>query len=142
MIERLRRAHRRVWIALLLVLPLIGLLALGVHHPPALERALPASLSTEAAGAAAAGALTLAWEGDRLLARRSRSGEPVPNALLYLEIDRPVSGSSLSPGARLLGRLVAGRPLDAGTPPPAAQLALYSLAWDSVLVRLPVPERP
>jgi hypothetical protein len=71
-IHRLRRRHRRIWLALAVVLPLVYVLALAARRPPPVMESLPEPLAAVAAPAGGRGAGELNAPAELAAGERSR----------------------------------------------------------------------
>lgn len=154
MIQPLRTAHERMFIVLAVVLPAVLWIGLGAR---------PRSLSSNARAPQFPGAahlvkqLATLWQRHAMQAEfyedaTHRGGISVvfrpagqlnePDLLLYWSPEKPV-GESLTAGACLLGRFVAGKPLSLPSESDrTGYLVLYSVAHQTVIDAAKVEELP
>lgn len=153
MIHSLRTGHRRVFMALALLLPLLFAAALVARRPPTPQPLDPRLRSAEAPFLRTVWQRDGLWEGMRLRTRLLLGGdggayveleaqEPLrsPKLLLYWAPARP-AGTQPGPGSRLLGALSAIWPQRFELPPGSADngvLILYSLGRGRVQASTPL----
>ena len=154
MIQPLRTVHRRVFVTLALVLPVILVAGLGARHrclrpvAPAKQVADSVHLVRNSTGMWQSHAIQTEFFADSItpdnlyVVLRPAQDPSEPDLLLYWATSQP-SGVSLPAEARLLGAFVAGKTftLPRGAAP-GGHLVLYSLAHQSVVDTAAVEKLP